>query len=351
MVTRLSAEERFAACNALLNRAEGKGPAITKTVYEAALSIRSGEHLDAERTHRLGLLRQLFDGQPDVLEFLGGSIHHAAIASTARTLRELDIALRAQILAVSDLILEQAAKQVDVEIRNNVERAKLLPVEAQAFDMLDTRAFLKVLRAPARARLTNDEESQVRAIVDTSTSRIDALLESGSDDIAGQLDGLVDTDAMRATHAVDRARAVALFATALTSMVLGRLGRATETENRVMTQQALTPVGVARDILEVAGGAASTPAGGLARENGIALALDGTATRGSNFAQGHTVSRQIEESQGLVATRVFRHSGASNARSEHTSADGSTDVELAGTVFPGQHPDCGCYWTIEWRRS
>ena len=346
----VTAEERLLACQALRKRELGGSPPIAETVYLAAVSLCSGEQLTADRLRRLGLMRDLFEAEPGILEFLGGSGRAATTRSRQRKLAQIDIKLQAKILSIADMVVVDAADKIDVELRQQVDRARLRPNEVNAFDLLETSRFLQVLREPARAKLTNDEESKVRKIAEASVGRIDDLLEEGSESVIYQAGELIDPVYVAETHAADRVRATAMYSTAITSMILGRLDRATDNDNRKMTEMPDTPVGVARDLLEIAGGAASTASGGLARENGTPLTINGERSKGANFAQGNTVSQSIEETQGLVATRVFRHSGAADARSEHAAADGATEDELGGAVFPGQHSDCGCSWEIEWRR-
>lgn len=348
MVMRFSDRQRIAACRALLERAQGRGPNLAAVVVGAAKSICDCEVLTAERERKLAALQDLFGADPAVAAFLG--VDRATLAAdTGDRLERIDQELRARILAVADLTLSGAAEQIGVEIKSRVDRSKLTPAEVELFDAGDFAEFRAQVRAPVRARLTADEDIIVDAAVAKAAAEVGKILAEGTELTLAELDGFLESTApIGEAHEADRPRAVELFVTAMTAMMLSRLDRATDGAERVLLD-ALTPEGVARETLEVAGGAASTDAGGVPRgQNGRPLTPAGEVSKGANLAQGHSVSDQIESELGLTPVAVFRHSGKRDPRDTHKAANGLRADQLPEGVFPGAGPDCGCSWATEY---
>lgn len=340
---KFTAEQQAAACRALLARSQGQGPPLPGAVVGAARSICDCEDLSPERQRRLAGLQQVFADDAAMAPLLGLQRARVDPALVDRLAR-IDIALRAQILAIADKTLADTAERIDIEIQSRVDRSKLRPEEVVAFDTLPFRAFLGVLREPARARLTLDEEDIALLAAQTSAEQVEAILAAGTVSTLAELEGALDTKLIAAQHELDRPRAVGLFQTSLAALLIGRLGSAVENGDRTL-RDAVVPEGVARDTLEVAGGAGDTEVGGLPRRDGIPVTPSGEQSRGANLAQGHSVSEQVEIQLGQVAVRTFRHSGKSDGRASHEAANGKLSSELEGT-FPGQHFDCGCSWEI-----
>jgi hypothetical protein len=340
---KFTAEQQAAACRALLARSQGQGPPLPGAVVGAARSICECEDLSPERQRRLAGLQQVFADDPSMAPLLG--LEQARVnAGLVDRLARIDIGLRAQILAIADKTLTDTAERIDIEIQSRVDRSKLRPEEVVAFDTLPFRAFLDVLREPARARLTLDEEDIALLAARASAEQVEALLASGTFATLAELEDALDTRLIAAQHELDRPRAVSLFQTSLAALLIGRLGRAVDSEDRTL-RDAVVPEGVARDTLEVAGGAGDTEVGGLPRRDGIPTTPAGDQSRGANLAQGHSVSEQVEIQLSQIARRTFRHSGKADGRAEHVAANGAFSSELEGT-FPGQHFDCGCSWEI-----
>lgn len=340
-------DETVTACRALAGHDPDRP--VPAGVLDAARSLCECEDLTEERARKLEAMRTYFRGDAAVEPYLG--VHHARMPRRAATrLEQIDIETQAVIHGAAQAAMIEAAEQIDARIVAEVDRAKLTAAERQAFDTLPTVGFVRALRPTARARLTGTQEAIADAVADRTSRLVAGHLAAATLLTVATLDSVLDTRPVEASHELDRGRSVDLFRTAFGSMILARFTRAVDAVDEDPAAFLTVGEGLARDTLEVAGGVASTDKGGLVRADGRSLTVTGEPSQGANLAQGHTVSAEISTQLELVPVQVFRHSGASDARSIHKQADGRTIDELGGRVWPGQHPGCRCRWVIRWEQ-
>lgn len=337
----ISAEERLSAACAWIGLCGV--PESLNAVEGASLALIRGEVTDRDSVERLEALRTLSRENADAQALLGCHVARADVSAALVTrFLALDDRLRAKFTGIAEQALLDASTVVGVSIRRAVVPSKLSPDERALIDGSPVE-FVRGLRPVVRAALNVDEVALAVAAVNAAADLVEADLIEASELIADELE---DSEELEEAHERDIPRARALFVAAMTALVLGRLGRATDGDQRTLADTTVAD-GVARDLLEVAGGAASTDVGGIVRDNGRVVLVDGSPKRGAGFALSDNVLDASGETRSPV--RVFVHSGKRDSRDTHRRADGRTEDQLGGSVFPGQFPDCGCSWRLEFR--
>ena len=316
---------------------------INAVIFGAACAIRDGEEIEGKQADKYNAMMLLVGDQPNLAAFLGGT-KRAALADDLTALAAVDARILAEILAVANLAYETAAERVAIQLARRAKRDKLEPVEIWTLDNEGPLAFLASLRPATRRRitaaLTADESELVTAELETAAALVTQMLADGSVDVLELLPddaGTVVAD----KHDTDRPRATALFLTALSSFVLGRLNG----DDPV----AGVPPNLAADVLRVAGGAGSSDAGGVLADDDGFLSVDGEPLKGDLFAQGDTTTVWVEENEGLISVQYFDGPTGDDANPIHASEVGKRRDETS--AVPGSTPGCGHFWRTEYEEA
>ena len=338
-------QQRARACRALLRHAETAIDGVHAILHGAGCDICNHGRIEgAERANKYRGMVLMHADRPDLADFLGGTYRATLAEDMTERLAKIDRELRAEIIAIAKMALEQSAERVGVAIRRQAKRDNLSSIEQYSYDNDPASVFVAGLRPVVAdklvAALTADEEELIAKELATAAELIEEALETASADVLSTLPGDDLTD-VETAHTEHRPLAVEMFLTAMTVLVLGRLGRATDTDVRE-TAEVKIPPNLANDVMSVAGGVAPTADGGIQRDiSNQPLTDAGETARGSRFAQGETTSGHLQETENLVADIVFRHSGDPDGNPIHLTADGLSldDTEARA----GSTPGCRCW--------
>jgi len=342
-MVKFSAAQRARAAAALVRHVEGSVLAANALVYGAGMAIAAEGRIEGDRVRKFEAMKSLFGDCPQQAQFLGGA-QRAALADDLNDLAAIDVRLRAEILAVANLAYETAAERVAIKLARRAKREKLEPVEIWSLDNDGPLAFLASLRPATRrkitAELSADESELVVGELETAAAVVLQLLEDASEEV---VDLLPDdaADDVTEKHETDRPRAVALFVTALSAYVLGRL-------NGDDPQRGV-PANLASDVLRVAGGAGSSDAGGVLADDDGFLTVDEEPFKGSLFAQGDTTSVWVEDNEGLVAVQYFDGPTGDDVNPIHDSEVGKRRDETS--AVPGSTAGRRHFWRTEYEEA
>jgi len=136
---------------------------------------------------------------------------------------------------------------------------------------------------------------------------------------------------------MQRDTAVGVAMLSVTALVMGRLARADGIVD------ATVPPNISRDVLHVAGGADSSPLGGVPRTDDGRVLVNGVESKGNGF----TTSQQMLETAAPEAETVlvWKHSANADPNEVHQRNDGKEQRRCdfrAGP--PGGARGCGCKW-------
>lgn len=342
MVTFTKAQQ-VRACQAVadVERGDTDRADINALLYGAARSIcDDGQISDPDRVRKWRAMVELFGDDPSRARFVGGTRRAGLAEDMTEQLSKIDNELRAQIHAVAQLAYEQAAERVAVKLRHKARRSCLNSIEEWSLDHDPAVVFVSKVRANVRRRLfaelTVDEEETVKAELATAAGLVEELLEEASDAVRAAVPS--DSDSIAESHTEARPRAVGLFLTALTTIVLSRLDRVSGIDDGEANP--VVPWSFVDDTLAAAGGAATTDDGRLVvNADSRIVTPDGETAKGSRFAQGAITTAALEN-DGLVAVVVFRHSGSDGGNPIHVEADGKPLTETEARA--GTTPGCRC---------
>lgn len=342
MVIRITDRQRTRAASALLELETGRidRAECNSLLHGCAQSIVDGQPIEGERANKYNGMKLMWGDDPVKARFLGGTKRAVLADEMTADLSAIDRELLAQIVAICELAFAESVDRVAFKAKNAAKPGLLQPVEKYSYDNDPPLAFLAAIRQSVRDRLfaalTPDENAAVLKELENAATLIDELLADASPGIAAALG---DRDGIEDQHDTDRPRAVDLFLAAMTERVLGRLGRYSDGEETAVEDVRFWDV--AGDVLFVAGGAATTEAGGLV-VNGDSMpeTPDGEQFKGTGFAQGNTTSVALED-DGLVAVEYFRHSGGEDGNPIHARADGKRLSETEARA--GTTAGCRCW--------
>ena len=305
--------------------------------------ISGGDRVDKYRAMAL-----LFAKDPVVGDFLGGTFRATLAEDMTAQLSKIDEDLRIEIIAIARLALETAAEKIAVSVARRSrsgsgDRHGLNSIEQWSRDNDAPAVFVAGLRSSVSdalfAELTADEEELALAELDNAAAAVEEALAVASAAVLAVLPG-DDLASVEEGHEVQRPLAVSMFRTAMAALVLGRLGRATDSDDRVTTEVEVPP-NLANDTMTVAGGGSPLDDGGLAvNSDGRPITASGDQVKGTRFAQGDTTSQHLETEFGLLAVDYFRHSGQPDGNPLHVNVDGSRLDEIS--IRPGGK-GCRCW--------
>jgi len=342
-VLRFSDRQRAVAALALWDLERG---AIARKSCNAVLegvakAIVNKDQITGERADKYAAMMLLYQADPVRARFLGGTYRATLAEDKTEQLAAIDRELRAQIVAICQMVFEQAVEGVATKAARKAKATSLQPVQRWSLDNESAETFLKTVTPEVRnamfAALTTGEEEETRRLLANAAELIEELLEQASPIVAASL---TETESdVEASHDRDRPRAIDLFLTAMTARVLGRLGRFSDGETAAVENVNFWDT--ASDVLAAAGGAATNGEGGLVtNEDSLVLAESGEPLQGTGFAQGHTSSVVLEE-EGLIPVVYFRHSGGTDGNPIHVAADG---LKLDDTqARAGTTAGCNCW--------
>lgn len=255
----------------------------------------------------------------------------------SQRLGSLEDRLAERILGQLEAVTKAAISRVGQRVANRVRRGAG-NTGSDAVVWLDTQP------APiVRAALSELDENVVRAAVSDLDTLLPPILSAGARELRRLLraEVAVDIGLDVLLPQVDADQALDLAKIATAALVLGRLSRTDDPALGV-------PPNIARDVLRVAGGADSTPAGGVLRSEMGRPLRGGVESAGDGFATSDTVlgAIQASDTDRVVQTRrVWRHSGSSDAIEVHERNDGKDDVDCDFSAGPpGALRNCGCRW-------
>lgn len=243
-----------------------------------------------------------------------------------------------RILGMLEAVFVAAVGKTAVRVAKHVKsaRPKGCPVE-----------WLSGLPDPVRrAAISDTEESEVLGTVADVDGLLRAILFAASVELAGILRAELGlgVEPERLLPGEDSAADVAVRA--MSALILGRLSR-NDSETSVQV-----PRNIARDVLHAAGGADTTPAGGVVKSDMGRVLVAGVETPGDGFATSQRVvdviAEEGDDGQRVEAVRRWKHSGARDSVPAHRANDGKRDVDCDFSAGPpGALRNCGCRWVTE----
>lgn len=293
----------------------------------------------------------------------------------SQRLTALDRELQAALETAANLALERAVIRMGHKVKAAARKVVRNPnseLIRAAFDA-DVRQVKHFLPIAVRAVLTLDEEAAVREMLtEDLADEVRRLFAAGNRRALAEMAAAlgVSVEALQdrfPTPFEERSEsALALLTTVVGTLALGRLNsaEAVELAEDGLPITAVVPVGIARDAMLALGGAATTPAGGLLRDDdGNLLGADGTAVRSEGAFSSEESLRAMEAALAdegrpvrFETVYTWRHvSPPDSANSRHAALDGvewSNEAERAARIGRnriGSHAGCECYVTTELR--
>lgn len=286
-------------------------------------------------------------------------------ASDEATARELQAAGN----VIVERVLERLGRMVKAEAKKLARNQSSVKIQA-VFD-LKPKDIKANLPWSIRALLTLDEESTVRRMVEEDLRPEAVRILTTADNravarLSAELgvDPSVIVDAVSVPVGVRIERAVDMYVAALSAMIISRVNRAdndsSEDEGEVPEGRTTVNSGIVKDAVAAAGGAATTPAGGVNRKDGVPLDLSGEPLRSEGFALSsiamaalETVFANDDNPTRFVVEYTWHHnSTGSDVRSDHLALDNvswRTPAERFERIGKNSTSQNGCNCTVSSR--